>query len=571
MLRKLWIGYLIILMLLLQLAIPTFADKSQNEDIEIARKFAANKAGRAQDRIDELNVMMNAMNALIDEWNGNKEAIANGIELTLAGVLGTTASLLSTYFSGGSMGPGTVTAAMLTIKKAIDLGVAISAHGGYVEAMETAINAVANQLGVVKDAIVYYSEVYDDDDKTYNGIYEKYLLKLSTHTGHSVPWIDERVNKHDIDSDTFPHIQIEGKAWTPTHKHFGDERDGFSYEDLPYKYECDGPCQDMFRSPHQALIAHREKCGSGKNVDDEAMEEALKYAGYDLSPDSYPPDNTSILATARVISAELLKGRSVDAGCGRFYYDCPSVPDTEHQVLTCAKNYTYNDANGNKKSESCGDSFRKCMGHTKDHHVSWPGSSKHSIDANAYGAETPPLSTSNGNTGDSESSTPATITYTCGIHSGAASAASDDHSTTISGYSSTFYECQPHQTFGCAHIDLNSNASLHALQASCTSTNANGHSCTVTSFYPCQSPHTHAYPRTCWRSDCNVIVSDAAEHKETCGSGAHSFWPGCPDLNVRSWHQDRYHQLRNCSRCGSQFRLCSNNDNSCSNGGNHRK
>lgn len=394
MFKKLWIGNLIILMLLLQFAIPTFADNSQNTKIENARKFAENKAGRAQDRIDELDVMKNAMTALIGEWKDNKAAIESGIELTLFGVLGTTATALSTYFSGGTTYITTKAGVVATIKKAIDLGVAISARGGYVEAMETAINAVDKQLGVVEDAIVYYSQVYDDDILTYNGIYEQYLLKLSKHTGHSVSWIDERVNENDIDWDTFPHKQIEGQAWTSTHKHFGDEREGFSYEDLPYKYKCRGPCPVMFRSPHQALRAHREKCGSGKNVDDEAMEKALKMAGYDLSSDSYPANNASILAAAMVIRDDLLRDRSVDKGCGCFYYDCPSVPDTEHQELTCAKNYTYKDADGNKVSEICGDSFRKCMGHKKDHHVSWPGSSKHSTNALDYGAETPPLSMS---------------------------------------------------------------------------------------------------------------------------------------------------------------------------------
>lgn len=40
--------------------------------------------------------------------------------------------------------------------------------------------------------------------------------------------------------------------------------------------------------------------------------------------------------------------------------------------------------------------------------------------------------------------TPSTITYTCRIHSGAASSESSDHSTSISGYSGSFYECQAH-------------------------------------------------------------------------------------------------------------------------------
>ncbi len=141
-----------------------------------------------------------------------------------------------------------------------------------------------------------------------------------------------------------------------------------------------------------------------------------------------------------------------------------------------------------------------------------------------------------------------------------------------------FYVCQYHThqypaliSGACGHSYTSSASYNHRLET--CPTNANGDSCTSGSFYACQS-HTHVYPqpkRTCWRTDCDVEVSNSADHKAFCGSGDHSYWPGCPDLNVKAWHQHSYHELRNCSRCTVQFRLCSNTDNSCIAGGNHRK
>ncbi len=49
------------------------------------------------------------------------------------------------------------------------------------------------------------------------------------------------------------------------------------------------------------------------------------------------------------------------------------------------------------------------------------------------------------------------------------------------------------ETWGCGHTIYVCQSSSHSLQASCSETNANGDSCTVTSFYACQT-HTHEYP-----------------------------------------------------------------------------
>ena len=120
----------------------------------------------------------------------------------------------------------------------------------------------------------------------------------------------------------------------------------------------------------------------------------------------------------------------------------------------------------------------------------------------------------------------------------------------------------------CGHSYTSSDSYNHRSET--CPTNSNGHACTSGSSYVCQS-HTHVYPRVCWRSACNVIVSDAADHKTFCGSGNHSYWPGCPDLSSMWWHQHSTHTLISCSRCGVMFRYCSNNSNTCINGWTHSR
>ncbi len=255
MLKKLLVGNLIVFLLLL-LAYPAFSDDSEDGDINDAMRFAENKGDAAQHEIENLEKLQDAMDLLVGQWTGNKQKIKDGVHLTLAGVLGTSASLLSSWISGGATAPAAYAAIVYTIKEAIDVGLSISAHSGYVRAMEASIDAVANQLTVVEGAIVYYSEVYDDDSTTYNGEYEKYLKMLAAHTGWTAQWIDNRVNTQDIDGDRFPH-----KGESESHKHFGDERKKFTYKDLPYIYECDGPfCSNMFRSPYKALTADKVRC-----------------------------------------------------------------------------------------------------------------------------------------------------------------------------------------------------------------------------------------------------------------------------------------------------------------------
>ena len=135
-------------------------------------------------------------------------------------------------------------------------------------------------------------------------------------------------------------------------------------------------------------------------------------------------------------------------------------------------------------------------------------------------------------------------TYACQI--------SSDHRTTISGWSGTFYECQPHTTYPCGHTDPTANAAYHDPHERCTHTNANGQRCTVRNFYDCDQ-HTHVYPPptiSCGRSGCSQTVSSANQHSATCASG-HSYW-SCNPSDVNS------HITRTCrySACGKSWQKC---------------
>ncbi len=128
--------------------------------------------------------------------------------------------------------------------------------------------------------------------------------------------------------------------------------------------------------------------------------------------------------------------------------------------------------------------------------------------------------------------------HTCGVHE---TSVSGDHSAAGCGVSG-HYVCD---------------GSDHSLQASCTTTNASGQYCTVSSFYACQS-HTHVYPAapaiSCGRSGCTQTVSSSTAHQVTCSAG-HQYW-SCGQY--ASWHAN-HHRTRTCrfGKCGQSWQRCS--------------
>ncbi|MCG9128841.1 hypothetical protein JT359_14725 [Candidatus Poribacteria bacterium] len=111
-----------------------------------------------------------------------------------------------------------------------------------------------------------------------------------------------------------------------------------------------------------------------------------------------------------------------------------------------------------------------------------------------------------------------------------------DHES-VSGYNGSFYQCQPHQTFGCTHTDLTSNAYSHRSE-SCPD-NSDGLSCDYNSYYAC-SPHSHAY---------------TPPPPTTCGSG-HTYDPD--DSTEYDLHRTRTCRYSSCSQL---FERCTSTRN----------
>ncbi len=258
-------------------------------------------------------------------------------------------------------------------------------------------------------------------------------------------------------------------------------------------FECPGACTNKYDTVWDALSAHHQKCGTAEPIS-RILDFTLQQA--------------------------LLAARSVSDGCGVEWYRCDSNHSSQesyHRVRTCKKGvwrtrYTdYTNGKERYRAYTCGDSFRNCMPHT-DYH-------KSSIFKDAHSETDDTSSSNNPVVSPPPSSTLPTPSYhACGVH-------------------------------------LSTESGNHSLQASCSSTDGNGNSCTVTSFYACDN-HTHVYPSPpptptlCpangW-TNCGNTESDAT----TCG-GRHIYYTCNPD--AVAYHGDS----KSCRRAG-----CSNTWSKC--------
>ena len=102
--------------------------------------------------------------------------------------------------------------------------------------------------------------------------------------------------------------------------------------------------------------------------------------------------------------------------------------------------------------------------------------------------------------------------------------------------SPTYHACGVHET---------SVSGDHSLQASCSSTDSNGNSCTVTNFYACDG-HTHTYPSS-------TADPPSSPTMITCDAG-HSYRADHPNVD----YLNTYHRTRTCRRssCGRSWQPC---------------
>ena len=194
-------------------------------------------------------------------------------------------------------------------------------------------------------------------------------------------------------------------------------------------------------------------------------------AGKALS-DHYAKCGTGVDVDTFAVPSIELESRTVSQGCGREWYTCEpenDVKDALHRERTCQETaYVYDSHFDRVQKSKCLLSYRNCLQKTFDHNPRVLGKTAHSDVVTTQQQYTAP--------DPAPTSTPKTSEmHPCG-----------SHTTDVSGD--------------------------HTLQASCTSTDSNGNSCTVTSFYACDN-HTHVYPSsddddsgemlTCQRPGCS--------------------------------------------------------------------
>ncbi len=120
-----------------------------------------------------------------------------------------------------------------------------------------------------------------------------------------------------------------------------------------------------------------------------------KAAGRDVCHESFYTPSSAFWTHHRFCGEEVDESgiRTNVPGDGARYYTCDPDGNDKHAVHSCVKNRTYK-KNGDWVSEICGIPFRKCSNEKFNHHTGvWAiGSSKHSLNANDYDGEPPPLS-----------------------------------------------------------------------------------------------------------------------------------------------------------------------------------
>lgn len=334
-----------------------------------------------------------------------------------------------------------------------------------------------------------------------------------------------------------------------------------------YEFPCGGPCGQTFNTPDGD---HWTICGYGTDITLAAWDVAsqIKNNPSDALESTYPTaydaivnDGASLAFTISYIANIILGNRSVDEGCGRGYYSCNSDSEDLHSVRTCTEQRTRVDGKGNVTTGTCNDQFRRCIGHSIDHnptdgddtetpHIgllpvngSYTASAGDTHEAKLVTSEayyyvywyvaSPSdsglgtlVETDEGYSTGTETEASLSYTFASDAVSGAwtITAVSKRYSDLSQGSTRSYTVTVSSSstggsnsiTYACGvHSGPASEASSHAMQATCSLTNANGDSCAATGFYACQT-HTCQFPdpNLCPAAGCNVRINtnNAADH-----------------------------------------------------------
>ncbi len=493
------------------------------------------------------------LKTLIDEWDEAK--IANDNEKLLS-VIAITGAIISVA-SGGSLYPAVYVAAVAKAKLEyneskynVQKSAYLTSMSNLLSLMDRArsnVNAAYNggyldkkPPGASVGPVVYLEHTpgYDPEYDAYLGMAVQHLNAYEWYVG---------TDYRNVKTLTIEYLEpaVKGgglKGWKHKRVHDGDEHSGEDHvfekfmtfadfvvkPDLPEKYPCKGDGREMFRTPYEAYYTHREKCG--KEGTESISDMLLTLSIGDTSGSAW--------RTTRAILAK----RSVADGCGDDWYSCDSDYATQterHKVRTC-KIKIPQSGGGTK---TCGDSFRRCMEHKKDHDEStiWNRETVHSDSPNRSSTTTQQTIAP-----EPEPTPSPPAMHACNVHQ---AWQSGDHSAASCG-TSGHYACDGsnHAAAGCGHASHYACDGLTHVQEQCTITNSNGDRCTYT-FWRCLHPtvpsygpsHTHTYPppplvacgAASW-TNCAEMLSSSTDHQITCSNCSQSYWT-CSTSGV-AWH-----------------------------------
>ena len=232
------------------------------------------------------------------------------------------------------------------------------------------------------------------------------------------------------------------------------------------------------------------------------------------------------------------------ASCGDGYWTCEGTESggtARHQLRTCKiQGLQWNSGTSSYDRVTCNMAYRNCDN---------PGGRcfNGSSAGNQPHNDNPPLVTDN--------------TPNCsGCTSHCSSPCSCSTFGTCNGTVSTpsYHACGEHET---------SVSGDHSLQSSCSSTDANGNSCTVTSFYACDN-HSHTYPAP---PPPTTVACDGASYTGCSGAPSRTahYVPSCSNCRNDYWTCSqwayRHTETKPCKRsgCDASPTPCQNGPRAC--------
>ncbi len=509
-----------------------------------------------------------AAQTLSKDWEKNRDEIRKGTSVTVSGAAGALIGMVATAYSGGAGAVvylPSIFQGWLATKSGIKTTNEIKKGPAYAQAMSTAISALDAVLLEIDAAYAKYTDKYD-----------VYLEIMASHDGgltrrgevrvYTKDEVYAAVNVRDAEG-RHDHINAKTSGWyhpwanddtpsaeTPSQsvrvhrpkKHWG-------FEDITRSFTCLGDCGLTFDIPISShALSPPVRCPQMRQFTHETTKEKklfqctveLDYScdihihlfepdsGYDdnemSTPPGLSPDNGSYTASA----GDTHEANLVTSEAYYYVYWYVASPSDSGLGTLVETDEGYSTGTETEASLSYTFASDAVSG-------AWTitAVSKRYSDLSQGSTRSYTVTVSSSSTGGSNS-----ITYVCGVHSGPAS-----------------------------------EASSHAVQATCSETNANGDSCTVTGFYACQT-HTHQFPdpNLCPAVGCNVRINtdNAADHAlVTCtgntGKSCRQEYYKCQAYNHRWVTCQRgvscpsYTHGSGVNRSAYMTRACAPNPNTC--------